>query len=219
MFTGLALLWLVEIIMLSLYFHIYSYRQFSFTGTRVITITESRHDANFVIATTSDANSDDKVGMLTTLGFQWSELPHVNDLDGNADLYTHNNKTQQCVNRRDNSWSVVVIIVGCSMSNWMQYVKFMMGSSFFAHYNDVIMGTLASQITSLTIVYSTVYSDADQRKHRSSASLAFLRGIHRGPVNSPQKWPVTRKMFPFDDVIIVCACWRLTPTGITNILH
>ena len=64
------------------------------------------------------------------------------------------------------------------------------------------MGAIASQITSLTIVYSTVYSDADQRKHQSSASLAFVWGIHRGPVNSPHKWPVTRKMFPFDDVIM-----------------
>ena len=64
------------------------------------------------------------------------------------------------------------------------------------------MGAIASQITSLTIVYSTVYSDADQRKHESSASLAFVRGIHRGSVNSPHKWPVTRKMFPFDDVIM-----------------
>ena len=64
------------------------------------------------------------------------------------------------------------------------------------------MGTIASQITSLTIVYSTVYSDADERKHQSSGSLAFLRGIHRGPVNSPHKWPGTRKMFPFDDVIM-----------------
>ena len=64
------------------------------------------------------------------------------------------------------------------------------------------MDAIASQITSLTIVYSTVYSDADQSKHQSSASLAFVRGIHRGPVNSPHKWPVTRKMFPFDDVIM-----------------
>ena len=70
------------------------------------------------------------------------------------------------------------------------------------HYNGVIMGAIASQITSLTIVYSTIYSDADQRKHQSSASLAFVWWIHRGPVNSPHKWPVTRKMFPFDDVII-----------------
>ena len=78
------------------------------------------------------------------------------------------------------------------------------------HYADVIMGTMASQTTSLTIVYSTVYSDADQRKYQSSASLAFVRGIHRRPVNSPHKWPVTRKMFPFDDVIMSCS-------SITNI--
>ena len=70
------------------------------------------------------------------------------------------------------------------------------------HYNDVIMGAIASQITSLTIVFSTVYLDTDQRKHQSSASLAFVRGIHRRPVNSPHKRPVTRKMFPFDDVIV-----------------
>ena len=64
------------------------------------------------------------------------------------------------------------------------------------------MGTVASQITSLTIVYSIVYSGADQRKHQSSASLAFVQWIHRGPMNSPHKWPVTRKMFPFDDAIM-----------------
>ena len=69
-------------------------------------------------------------------------------------------------------------------------------------YSDVITGTMASQITSRTIVYSTVYSGAGQRKHQSSASLAFVRGIHRWPVNSPYKGPVTRKMFPFDDVIM-----------------
>ena len=69
-----------------------------------------------------------------------------------------------------------------------------MGFPYIVHYGDVITGAIASQITSLTIVYS-VYSDADERKHQSSASLAFVRGIHRGPVNSPHKWPVTRKMF------------------------
>ena len=70
------------------------------------------------------------------------------------------------------------------------------------HYTDVIMGAIVSQITRLVIVYLIVYSDADQRKHQSSAPLAFVRGIHRGPMNSPHKWPVTRKKFPFDDVII-----------------
>ena len=78
-------------------------------------------------------------------------------------------------------------------------------SSYSMHktvHSDVIMSTMASQITSLTIVYSTVYSGADQRKHQSSASLTFVRGIHRWPVNSPHKGPVMRKMFPFDDVIM-----------------
>ena len=62
---------------------------------------------------------------------------------------------------------------------------------------------MASQITSLTIVYSSVYSGVDQRKHQSSMSLAFVQEIHRWPVNSLHKWPVTRKMFPFDDVIMM----------------
>ena len=90
----------------------------------------------------------------------------------------------------------------------------------FEHYSDVIMGAMASQITSLTIVYSTVYSWADQSKNQSSASLALVRGIHRWPVNSKHKWAVTRNMFPFDDVImmlppmahysdIAWASWRL----------
>ena len=69
------------------------------------------------------------------------------------------------------------------------------GQGDLLHYNDVIMGAIASQITSLTIVYSTIYSDTDQRKHQGSALLAFVWGIHRGPVNSPHKWPVTQKYF------------------------
>ena len=64
------------------------------------------------------------------------------------------------------------------------------------------MGAIASQITRLTIVYPTVYSGASQRKPQISASLAFVRGIRRWPVNSPHKWPVARKMFSFDDVIM-----------------
>ena len=60
------------------------------------------------------------------------------------------------------------------------------------HFNDIIMSVMVSQITGLTIVNSTVYSGANQRKHQSSASLAFAWGNHR--------WPV--EMFPFDDVII-----------------
>ena len=60
------------------------------------------------------------------------------------------------------------------------------------------MNAMATEITSLTIVYSTVYAGTDQRK----ASPAFVRGIHRWPVISPHKGSVTRKMFPFDDVIM-----------------
>ena len=74
--------------------------------------------------------------------------------------------------------------------------------TYTVHYDDVIMGAIASQIPSLTVVYSIVNWDADQRKRRGSASLAFVWGIHRGPVNSLHKWPVTRKMFPYDDFIM-----------------
>ena len=90
-------------------------------------------------------------------------------------------------------------------SEWKIWITYELHLVIFSlpHYTDVTMSPMASQITSLGIVYSTVYSDADQRKHQSSASLTFVRRIHRGPVNSPHKRPVTRKMFPFDDVIML----------------
>ena len=121
--------------------------------------------------------------------------------------------------RRALSWSNVDVL--SVSANKLQYIvvetiSFLWNASLndkvvMIHYGDVLMGTVASQITSLTIVNSTVYSGADQIKHQSSVSLAFVRGIHRGLVNSPHKWPVTRKMFPFDDVIMRCVrvCyWR-----------
>ena len=94
----------------------------------------------------------------------------------------------------------------CTLFRWWRRVPH--------HYSDVIMTTIAFQITSLTIVYSIVYPDADQRKHQSSASLAFVRGIHRGPVNSPRKGPVTRKCFH-----LMTSSW--SPTNITRgtIIH
>ena len=70
------------------------------------------------------------------------------------------------------------------------------------HYSDVIISAMASKITGISIVYSTVCSGADQRQHQSSASLAFVGGIRRSLVNSPHKGPVTRKMLRFDDVIM-----------------
>ena len=69
-------------------------------------------------------------------------------------------------------------------------------------YCDIIMGAMESKTTSLTIVYSAVDSGADQRKHQSFAPLPFRRGIHRWPMISPHKGPLTRKMYPFDDVIM-----------------
>ena len=110
--------------------------------------------------------------------------------------------------------------------------------SYISHYSDVIMNTMASQITSLTIVYSTVYSRADKRKHQSSASLAFVRGIHWWPLNSPHKGPVTQKCshlmtsllmrlhiteFHFKSVLIdwICSCvlWFATTKRSLWLLH
>ena len=87
------------------------------------------------------------------------------------------------------------------------------------HYNDVIMSAMASQITGVSIAHSTVCSGTDQRKHQRSVLLAFVRGIHRWPVDSPHKRPVTRKMLPFDGVIITSRSllhflWMTTRTSL-----
>ena len=105
-----------------------------------------------------------------------------------------------CFHLMTSSWDHAAMAVHCRVSmdyriHTVYYVRI--------HYNDAIMGVMASQITSLTIVYSTVYSGADQRKYHSSASLAFVRGS----VNSRHKWPVTRTIFPFDDVIMSLMHW------------
>ena len=78
-----------------------------------------------------------------------------------------------------------------------------------SNYSDVIMSAMMLRITGASIVCSTVGSGADERKHQSSASLAFVFGIHRWPVNSPHKGPVARKMSLFDD-IIMDACFMIT---------
>ena len=78
-------------------------------------------------------------------------------------------------------------VLGYILFAWLDHIIFVMGCyvsiplffKWLNHYSDVIMTTMASQITSLTVVCATVYSDADQRKHQSSASLAFVWGIHR----------------------------------------
>ena len=81
------------------------------------------------------------------------------------------------------------------------------------HYSDVIMSVMVSQITSVSIVYWNVCSGIDQREQQSSTSLAFVRVIHQWLVNSPHKGPVMRKMFSFDDVIMLspCCCYPSDP--------
>ena len=116
------------------------------------------------------------------------------------------------------AWTIVVF-----SSMWMltfSWGLFYSNSSWYnpkencLHYNDVKMGAIASQITGLMIVYSTVHSDADQGKHQSSASLDFVRGIPGEPGNSPHKWPVTRKMLPYDDVIMETMYFEILLQGV-----
>ena len=94
-----------------------------------------------------------------------------------------------------------VLLDGCPPMFFKVSYIFRRGQVHLSHYNDVIMSAMASRISSLTTVYSIVYSGADQRKHQRSAWLAFVRRIHRWPVNSPHKGTVRRKRFPLDDVI------------------
>ena len=86
-------------------------------------------------------------------------------------------------------WNEIFKLIFLNDNVWNFYLN---------HYSDVIMSAIASQITGVSIVYSTVCSCADQRKHQSSASL----DLHRWPVISPHKGPAARKISPFDEVII-----------------
>ena len=151
----------------------------------------------------------------------WATIPWWHDLamlvygdcktkDGNlrrlcSDCCTHIRSMKCAIHYRRNKINAVMVVAWHGRSFHVTHPLWRNPSitaGFSLHYSDVVMGTIASQITSLTIVFSTVYSYANQRKHHSCASLAFVWGIHQGPVNSPHKWPVTWKMFPFDDVIM-----------------
>ena len=82
-----------------------------------------------------------------------------------------------------------------TMFKWgRQPVSLLITTSPSHHYSDAVMSVMSSQITGISIVYSTVCPGADQRTHLWSASLAFVSGIHRSPVNSPHKGPVTRSI-------------------------
>ena len=102
----------------------------------------------------------------------------------------------------------------------VRYVYMIVYMLFCTHrYSDIIMGAMASQITRLASDNPTAHSGADQRKHQSSESLAFVRGIRRWPVNSPRKGPVRREMFPFDDVIMILLLTTILSSFRPSIYH
>ena len=128
-----------------------------------------------------------------------------------TDVYTYVHGAQWVEGKYANTWELFMGISLCyfktkksgyvkapqgQVATHRPLYKTMMFKFSDVHHIDVNM-------SSLTIVYSTIYWGANQRKHQSSSSLAFVQGIHRWPVNSPHKGPVTRKMFPFDDVIVI----------------
>ena len=126
-----------------------------------------------------------------------------------SNIYKYISSNEKCHIWSEFQWN----LFECTIDNTLLMVQSMVPNrrnlcTKYSHYNDVTMSAMASQITNLTIVYSAVYSGADQGKPQSSALLAFLRGIHRWPVNSSYKWPVTRKMFLSDDLIMLAIYCR-----------
>ena len=101
----------------------------------------------------------------------------------------HGKKNLHFPNIRFMSWKIITEegLMSGELITMMIWPTFRKWKKMYAVHIHIMMGAMASQITSLVIVYATVYSDADQRKHQSSASLAFVRGIHQGPVNSLYK--------------------------------
>ena len=98
--------------------------------------------------------------------------------------------------------------VGPMLAPW----TLLSGKFSMKYYNDAIMSAVASQITDVPMVCTTVCSGTDQRKHQSSASLAFVRGIHRWSVNSAHKGPVTRK-----SLHLITSSWKLS--FVVHFLH
>ena len=136
---------------------------------------------------------------------RWVVLPIIAKISVSS-LIDQFRKLHEIYKKKSTVENLAVMVLNGSFYSAVILKRNIHFNSVFAlknHYDDVTMSPMASQITGLTIVYLTVYSGADQRKHQSSASLAFVRGIHRWPLNSPHKGPVTRKMFPFVGVIMI----------------
>ena len=139
---------------------------------------------------------------------QWLQVQHEFPAEKNFSLFdtkvfVWNNLVRIFSYEKRRNWCLFIylfihIFIYVSVVIWYQWIAY----PAKIHNNDVIMSTMASQITSVSIVCSTVCSSADQRKHQSSASLAFVNGIHRWPFDSPHKGPLTRKMSPFHYVTV-----------------
>ena len=110
----------------------------------------------------------------------------------------------KCMNSLYLCDSEVSILASSTKKSWHR-------NTFCMYYSDVIMSAIASQIIDVSIVCSTVCSGADQRKHQSSVSLAFVRGIHRWPGDSPHERSVTQEMFLRDDAIMLLALCEMIP--------
>ena len=106
-------------------------------------------------------------------------------------LVAPTNKKDERIYAVHSSWQIIYMTS-------IRKVLHLRGVYFVIHYSDVIMSVMTCQITSTRLFVNR--SGAHQRKYQSSASQAFVWGIHRSLVNSPHKWPVTQKMYPFDDV-------------------
>ena len=91
---------------------------------------------------------------------------------------------------------------------WITWFNILVITVHF-HYNDIIMSAMASQITSLRIIYSTLYSGADQRKHQSSASLAFGRGIHHDRWIPPTRGQKCGKCFHLMTSSCMLCSWKM----------
>ena len=130
--------------------------------------------------------------------------------DSITDQCMHHTRVQ-CTRHSSVQWfasrvKVFSFFISCRIRYlWEELISGFTGHTYspIQHHGDVIMSEMAFQITGVSIVCSSVCSDEDQRKHQSSPSLAFVRGIHRGPSEFPHKGPETRKMFQFDDVTIL----------------
>ena len=160
----------------------------------------------------------DIVCKLTAIFCYWHILPHVRDrrcFEANIKRteIVHISLEDKTPHERDDTAHMIMYCTFHEVYIQYCFVLYVVSSvlpvlDWFTHnlqdhYSDVIMSAMASQITGVSIVYSIICSGADQRKYKSSASLAFVWVTNRWPVDPPHEGPVARKMFPFDGVIMI----------------